>query len=322
VISKRQVSQFVKRDFAPTWRWMANPGPSREFLTTPPVVSGEARRVVGSLRADGLAMTSVPALTGSPELFEEVLGEAHDLMDSQREDIDRRRRVLAGQEPAESLQNGSVQKPYLVELMGTPTVEVTGREALLRLATSPQFLAVASSYYRMAVRVGDVNIWLNLATDEAPRSSTLWHRDLPEDYRILKAFVYLRDVTRGNGAIEYVPGTHAGRARRDVLPTTYDGVGNRFDADQLEAYYPADARRQAEGTAGTVVWADTRGIHRGGWAREQDRLLGQILYVSNASRRSTVLRWGPEPDPLALRAIGDRVRAAHRPVRPADGVPV
>jgi len=45
-----------------------------------------------------------------------------------------------------------------------------------------------------------------------------------------------------------------------------------------------------------VVFADTRGLHRGGWARTDDRVVVQGLYASRACNRPGVLVPAREPD--------------------------
>lgn len=297
------VKQFVKRDFAPTWRWLFNASSTVRYRAHRPGLSVEAARIVAELNRSGGSTSSVGAVTGDDSLLDELSAEADGLIAAQQQHIDERRAMLSRDDSGDAY-----LKPYLVQLMGADEVLLSGREALLRLATRPEMLAVAQAYYGMTVKVGDVNIWLNLQSRMPPGRSTLWHRDLPEDHRILKAFVYLRETGPGNGALEFIPGTAHRSARRDAMPSTFDGTGHRFQDHDVEHAYPVERRARFSGQRGTLVFTDTVGIHRGGWAQTDDRLLCQILYVSGSTSRKPVLRWAADHAPTAadrfVRALG------------------
>ena len=51
----------------------------------------------------------------------------------------------------------------------------------------------------------------------------------------------------------------------------------------MAAVVPKDRWTVAIGSAGTVVFADTHGYHRGGLARTDDRVMYTCMYTSGAS---------------------------------------
>ena len=101
-------------------------------------------------------------------------------------------------------------------------------------------------------------------------ASQRWHRD-PEDDHIVKMFIYFSDVDEEAGPFEYVRDSAAGGKYGDVFPW---GQGHRYpSAEELEAAVDPDDRLTMTGPAGTVIFCDTAGFHRGGFARTKPRIL-------------------------------------------------
>lgn len=295
----RRVTQFLKRDFTPTWRYGFNLGPTLRHARRATPLEAEARRVVAALRRDGIARTSVTALLGGGDLLAEVLSRTDDLVADQSADIVARRRVLAGELAADALPPG-VTKTFLVELLGTDP-RVDPEDPYTRFLRHPQVAGVADAYCRMQLRIRDMNGWLNLASDRPASSSQLWHRDRPEDHSIVKVFVNLTDVEEGSGPLQYVRGSHRGRLRSESFEQSFDGIGHRISDEDVERRFPVQAREIATGPVGTVVFADTRGLHRGGHATTRDRVLLHGLYSSRSSVRHPVLLPAEDVPRSALR---------------------
>ena len=99
-----------------------------------------------------------------------------------------------------------------------------------------------------------------------------WHRD-PESECVIKVMVYFRDVDEDSGPLEYVRGSHLGKYLDLVAPGSY---ATRADADSLIA--DADRVRFCV-PAGTVLFVNTSGMHRGGYTKSKPRLSGVWTYV-------------------------------------------
>jgi hypothetical protein len=242
-----------------------------------------AQDVVETLRRDGVATVDAAALLGGRDLLDRLTAHAEDLVRRQEPAIAYRRQLI------EAGATGGLPKPFLVELMGERP-RLHPDDPVLEFALHDQVRGVAEAYSRCELRVHDVNLWLNLATPLAPTASQRWHRDLPEDYDIVKCFLYLRDVTAGGGAMQYARRTHTREGRRMQVPQSWDGIGWRIDDAEVECRVPAERMTLATGAAGTLVFADTRGLHKGGHARDRDRLLAQVLFASPACFRPRLLR--------------------------------
>jgi len=92
-----------------------------------------------------------------------------------------------------------------------------------------------------------------------------WHRDSPVTHQF-KAVCYLNDVDETNGPFQYIKGSHRkGNVIRNYFNKVFKAGQYRFSDDEI-AHYLAKNSKSVEsvtGNAGTLVYADTKGIHRG-----------------------------------------------------------
>ncbi len=98
-------------------------------------------------------------------------------------------------------------------------------------------------------------------------ASQRWHRDF-NDQHLLKAFLYLVDVDEGTGPFEYIPGSAPGGQYAHEWP--WRPLGETYPPEgALEERIPADAIKTFTGPKGTLLFCNTSGFHRGGFATEQ-----------------------------------------------------
>lgn len=91
-----------------------------------------------------------------------------------------------------------------------------------------------------------------------------WHRD-SYLYPQVKLIVYLNDVDETNGAFEYIRKSHRlGRKLQDVVWGRYNknSKPSRFNDEIINKYY-RDESVVLKGKAGTGIFVDTSGLHRG-----------------------------------------------------------
>jgi len=280
----RRVERTVRRAAnrtGPTWRYGVNLGPTlgwrRERRGAAARAGDPTAAVLDDLDRDGIAVTHLDSLVGDDA--------ARELLDAARR---ARRDGAAAVDAARARRadEDGAQKPFVVEVLGGVPPDPDG--PLGRFALHPAVLAVVHGYYGMHVRWRYQDIWHTFVTDQPPAQSQLWHRD-PEDRLILKVFVALDDVDVGAGPFHYAPGTHAkGGVRRRPDAITVDGRTRRSDDDQMARVVPRDRWVRAVGPAGTVVFADTRGYHKGGHATERERVLLVTQYLSLGAGRGGV----------------------------------
>ncbi len=285
-----------KRDFA--WRYGFNLVPSLQYkLSAKPALGPEEQRVLDGLNDRGIAISGVNDLFDENSCFAELEGTVFGLLDQRREELDKLR---AQADDTETIGT----KSFNLELLGgRPVVELTS--VFARFALQQTLLNIANAYFGMRVKLRYYNVWYNFATRSEARESQLWHQDR-EDLQILKVFVYLGNVDENSGAFSYAPRTHKKGALKDARPEFFlEQRVQRSTDEQMAAAVPRDSWIQACGRAGTVVFADTRGFHKGGEVREGDRLVFTAMFTSAASDSPKLLSY-PAELPVNEITLGQR----------------
>jgi hypothetical protein len=155
----------------------------------------------------------------------------------------------------------------------------------LRLGVEPRLLDVANAYLGLWSKLEYVDVWYTPpADDEAERrSSQRWHRDF-NDRHLLKAFLYLVDVDEETGPFEYVPRSAPGGELDKLWP--WRPLGENYPPqDELAARVDG---RAVTFTApkGTLIFCNTSGFHRGGFATGKPRVLATFTWDSPASLKA------------------------------------
>lgn len=108
-----------------------------------------------------------------------------------------------------------------------------------------------------------------------------WHRDL-EDLKILKLFIYFCDVTKKNGALEYVPKSFCGGdfpLNQGNQMTDADYRRTRIIHENLEKEFCDPNAVVFEGKPGDIILCNNTGFHRGGFVAEGFRCMTHALYI-------------------------------------------
>jgi hypothetical protein len=165
----------------------------------------------------------------------------------------------------------------------------------LRLALSEEILDVVDSYRDQLITLYYFDNWFTPPFGGADErvASQRWHRD-PEEEHVVKVFVYFSDVAEGTGPFEYVKGSPTGKRYGDLLPWA-DGKSSRHPHEEqiVEATAPED-RVTLTGPRGTMIFCDTSGFHRGGFARTKPRVMYASTYVSPAAKQRKPSRFRVE----------------------------
>lgn len=92
-----------------------------------------------------------------------------------------------------------------------------------------------------------------------------WHRDRA-DRKQTKAILYLSDVTLTNGPFQFIEGSHTSKTIiKDMIKYNFSHNQTRFtdaEIDKMLKNIP-DKLKTFTGMAGTLIFVNTRGIHRG-----------------------------------------------------------
>ena len=265
------------RSWEPTWRYIFNFAPTVKYKVGGHAPSGEAARVLETLNRQGVAVTSASKLLGASGLFNE-LASAVDSREREMSDAIARARTAAAR-PAP----GQVQKEFIYQLLGDrPRLDVN--DIYLRFALETPLLAIANAYFGMYTRLRYYNVWHTFTTDGDARSSQLWHADRDDLHYVLKVFVNMSDVHEGAGPFTYAPGTHAkGSRRRQPAYLFKEGFTTRSNDEQMAEVVPPRDWITSVGPRGTIILADTRGYHKGGLARTDDRIMYTCMFTSSTA---------------------------------------
>ncbi|MEP6914020.1 MAG: phytanoyl-CoA dioxygenase family protein [Acidobacteriota bacterium] len=255
--------RLVTRGSEVTWRYGYHlPDVLKYRLQRPRTPSGEVRRVVEELNQNGVARTSVGALLASDSVYQELRREVDDVQRVRAEDLTKAR--AAGVLGA--------HKTYSYEFFdGHPKPGTVHT----RFASQPEIKQVADQYLGLNARLRGCNTWLTLVTNAEARQSQTWHRD-PEDRYVVKIFTLLSEVDKGCGPFQYAPGSHMKSSNAGLKAFTKYGLSD----DEMDTLVPRKQWFLGTGEPGTIIFADTRGYHKGGLARERERLVFVGMYLA------------------------------------------
>ena len=138
---------------------------------------------------------------------------------------------------------------------------------VLQLANNEHILRIVRTYFNCQPTISNLSIWWSLPTDEEPEEAENFHRDM-DDWRQLKLFIYLTDVTDGFGPHVFVKESHRIRRALKIRRYSDEEIVDIFDAQRIVTFY---------GPQGTCFLENTFGFHKGTAARIGDRLLLQVL---------------------------------------------
>ena len=259
-------------------RLLANRASRRRFAHGEPALDGVQRRVLEQLRTEGYASLPFSELVPDPEVWEELEANAGEFV------ADTETGLAQEREGGESELRRRAGKEFLVRKYSWG-VDLGLDDPWLRLGVNPRLLDLANAYLRMWSKLEYVDVWYTPAAGgDERRSSQRWHRDF-NDRHLLKAFLYLVDVDAGTGPFEYVPGSAPGGRYADAWP--WRPLGDNYPPDgELEKRIPEDGIRTFTAPKGTMVFCNTSGFHRGGFATEKPRVLATVTYSSPASLAS------------------------------------
>lgn len=160
----------------------------------------------------------------------------------------------------------------------SPKYEFEASQAFLnyniqKLFFDQSFMAIANEYFGSRPILDLIALWWSAPFHRWGRSESaqLFHFDM-DRIKFLKFFFYLTDVDAENGPHCYVKGSHK------RLPDSLRREGRRDDEEVFANYKPSDIV-EIVGKRGTIIAANTRGLHKGKELEKNCRLLFQIEFA-------------------------------------------
>ena len=265
-------------------RLLANAVSRRRYVHHAPVLDHVQQRIVQEVRDEGYSVLSFSELFPDPALWAELDASASRFIAEVEDGL---RREAAG-EPAPVLRR-RVGKEFVIRRYSYG-VTLGFDDPWLRLAADRRMLDIANAYHGLLSKLEYVDLWYTrpVSKDTPRRVSQNWHRDF-NDRHLLKAFIYLVDVDDETGPFEHIPGTEPGGAFSHVWPWRPLGV-NYPPLDEFETWAANLPARTFTGPKGTMLFCNTAGFHRGGFATGKARVLATFTYDSAAALKALSVR--------------------------------
>jgi hypothetical protein len=249
---------YVIRASEPVWHFLNHEG-RRLLALNPPSLTSEQERILNELRRHGIAITHIDSLFPEKNILPVLKSHAETLFQN----------AILGR-----------KKTFLMYLWkDMPTLDLENK--FVQLGLQEPILNIINSYIGMWSKLdfysANVTIPMNVGAEAA--GSQRWHRD-PGDKRICKMFVYLNDVDEETGPFMYIKGSQEGGAWRNLFPPRADDGWYPEGVDESPAKH---SRLACTGRAGTLVFCDTTGIHKGGYSTKKERWMATLSYASKNS---------------------------------------
>jgi len=161
-------------------------------------------------------------------------------------------------------------------------------ELLSEILCNKDINFIVHNYFQQIARLGYKEEVISYPSYSKRSNARLWHRDAA-DIKILKLFIYLSDVSLESGPFEYICNTHYLGTHSNLNSIKSVGI-SKLNKGELRLEGLVESRSElnsqivtAVGKAGTIIFCDTSGIHRGGHCLNSPRELISFAYYSNSA---------------------------------------
>jgi hypothetical protein len=262
-------------------RLLANRASRRRYGQGPPVLDDVQQDVLRRLHEEGYASLPFAELVPDLAVWQELEADAQRFVNETEAGLDQER------EGGDSALRRRAGKEFLVRKYAWG-VQLGLDDPWLRLGVNPRLLDLSNAYLEMWSKLEYVDVWYTApAGGEERRSSQRWHRDF-NDRHLLKAFLYLVDVDEETGPFEYVPRSAPGGELDRLWP--WRPLGENYPPEGEFAERVNGRSVSFIAPKGTIIFCNTAGFHRGGFATRNPRVLATLTWDSPASLRALAER--------------------------------
>lgn len=242
------------------WK-IKNLKPIKNFRKTNIRLDAFENRILESLNKDGVAVTNIENF--SPALLDDLVHWKNEIQHNRRT---------------------SLIKDFLIYFIGgsykLEKQQFEELNPLISFSIDKSLLNIINSYLGMWVNLIylEMNETKIVDQSEPLKKSQNFHRD-PGINSCIKVFIYLNDVEEGGGPFTYVKGSHRYGKYWKICKQRFFGAGGSYpDVNQLSEKINKDDIWEIYGSAGSVIIADTTGIHSGGNSFRKIRQMTTSLY--------------------------------------------
>jgi hypothetical protein len=269
---------------------LSNPQSRQMLAEHKPALDDEQQQVMRGLDDQGYSI--VPVTEFFPGTDGDVWGKLRGESDKfiARVEAERERRLA--KEAKKGRKKGLGKGDYIMRLLGKEVPTLPADDPWLRIGIDDRVLDVVNSYFGLWSKLTYVDLWYTppAAPGVDRVSSQRWHRDYNDD-RLVKVFIYLTDINEDTGPLEYVPGSALGGKYGNEWP--WKPVSNDLypPQDEFAQRIPESEYLSLTGPEGSMIFCNTSGFHRGGYATgDRPRVMAVYNYSSPASLAALTLR--------------------------------
>ena len=144
-------------------------------------------------------------------------------------------------------------------------------ETIQQIITSDYLLNIAENYFKCKPILHNVLFWASYHGDVD--TTQQFHQDF-DDIKFLKIFIYLDDVNAENGPHVYVKNS---LNNINKISTDNKKLSQRYDDELIKQHFEKDIIEIC-GKAGTMIFEDTHGLHKGTNVKKGKRFVLQLVY--------------------------------------------
>ena len=252
---------FTIRSWWPIWFYVINRPNVRAFNKNHSALTAVQQRIVADLNRDGIAVAHMD------ELFP-----GSDMLAGLKQYTERRIKDAETKTYKSFLKNLWDAVPTVA--FENPFVAMALSDAVLGAVN--EYMGMFSYFFYLTL-----NVTMPVPAGSDAVFSQRWHGD-PEDKKMCKVFMYMNDVDEGAGPFIYVKGTQYGGRWRHLF-REQPPHGFLPPSEPIDTLIPPSDIKHFTGRAGTIIFCDTSGYHRGGYATQRERIMLTMGYCSGAS---------------------------------------
>lgn len=267
---------YEARNWEPIWNFL-NRHAREKWQKENPTLDDEQKRIARELTENGIAFSNMEKL-GLLDLFLDMKNFTEEKLKDPEiiNEIESKKNFPKGKKG---------EKTFFIYLFGGDKGmgKLDERNPFMKFSLSRKIRDTAGEYLKLKPSFNSFYLMSTIVVqrDSDAYLSQRWHRD-PEDKKLVKVFVYLNDVDEGTGPFTYIMGSQYGGKWRGIFPQR-PPAGSYPPDGEVEKLVPQNDVKICTAPAGTVIFCDTSGLHKGGFSTEKSRLMSMSCFVSAAS---------------------------------------
>ncbi len=274
----------------PIWKILNHKSVSK-FNKSQPVLNEVQSRILADLHATGIATATLDELFPQQNLLETLNNFATQ---------------------CENSGSTNHKKKFLVDYWDEVT-ELDINNPFLETALNPVILDVVNSYMEMYTSLLYFTLQKTIPVNDGDLSNSQnWHRD-PQEQKVVKVFTYLNDIDENSGPFTYVP--HSAPTQNHPYSKLFPQKpprGSYPEKGQVEQKVKSDDVKPMTGRAGSIMFCDTNGLHYGGVAKTNPRIMSTFGYAAHTYKENKMYYY----DQNFLESIKDSTPQTKYTIRP------